>query len=64
MSYLGRVRLSVGEVVKVMEGRIYEADRESSEETVVDDEVAPPIVVENSIINRIYSPIHPLNRFN
>ena len=42
----------MGVVIKVMEGGDIEADRESSEETVIDDEVAPPIVVEKPIINR------------
>ena len=36
-----------------MGGNNSEADREGSERTVVDDEVAPPIVVENTISNTL-----------
>ena len=36
----------VEEVSKVMEGGTIKADRESSEETVTNDEVLPPIVVD------------------
>ena len=42
---MGGVNLSV------MGGNNSEADREGSERTVVDDEVAPPIVVENLVNN-------------
>ena len=38
-----------------MGGNNSEADREGSERTVVDDEVAPPIVVENTISNNHYT---------
>ena len=38
-------------VLNIMEGGYYKADGESLEVTVVDDEVAPPIVVENLINN-------------
>ena len=36
------------------EGQIIEVDRESSEKTVVNDEVDPPIVVENQKSSRVY----------
>ena len=36
----------MGEVIKVMEGGDIKADRESWEETVIHDEVFPPIVVD------------------
>ena len=38
-----------GVFISVMGGNNSEADREGSERTVVDDEVAPQIVVENTI---------------
>ena len=42
----------MGEVNKIMEGENIETDRESSEGTVIDDEVAPPIVVDQPKTNR------------
>ena len=41
-----------------MEGINTEADRELSEGTVVDDEVAPPIVVEQTKINIVHKEIY------
>ena len=42
----GREFISVEVDTRVMEGGIIEGNRESSEETVMNDEVVPPIVVE------------------
>ena len=41
----GRVFITVWVDTRVMEGGIMKGDRESSEETVANDEVVPPIVV-------------------
>ena len=49
--------ISAEVITKVNEGKIMEGDGESSDMTVANDEVVPPIVVKDQNINRALLPL-------